>query len=103
LPSSSSKWESFSSWRGRPFPNLELRAPDRAIAKKRNVVIVDLHCVVMLAGRYLGVHFFGQGIAMHLNGSVVGATRIQSPLEVCTWAAYNGILLVGAVLRTTRR
>jgi hypothetical protein len=26
-------------------------------------------------------------------GSLVGATRVQSPIEVYTWAAYNGILL----------
>ena len=30
---------------------------------------------------------------MHLNGALVGATRVQSPREVCTWAAYNGVLL----------
>ena len=30
---------------------------------------------------------------MHLNGSLVGAARIQSPAEVYTWAAYNGVLL----------
>jgi hypothetical protein len=28
---------------GRPFPKLDLHAPDRGIAKKGNVVIVDLH------------------------------------------------------------
>ena len=28
-----------------------------------------------------------------LNGSLVGATRVQSPAEVYTWAAFNGILL----------
>jgi hypothetical protein len=79
--------------RGRPFPQLELRAPDRAIAKKETLSLWIYIALVMLAGRYLGLHYFGEGIAMHLNGSVVGATRIQSPLEVCTWAAYNGILL----------
>ncbi len=49
--------------------------------------------VVLLAGRWLGFHIFGEGIAMHLNGSLVGATRIQSPDEVYLWAAYNFIFL----------
>jgi hypothetical protein len=49
--------------------------------------------LVMVAGRLIGQHFFGEGIALHLNGSLVGATRVQSPIEVYTWAAYNGILL----------
>lgn len=49
--------------------------------------------VVMVAGRPIGQHFFGEGIALHLNGSLVGATRVQSPIEVYTWAVYNAILL----------
>lgn len=79
--------------RGRPFPELDLRVPDRAIAKKETWSLWIYIVLIMLSGRYLGLHFFGEGIAMHLNGSVVGATRVQSPLEVCTWAAYNGVLL----------
>lgn len=49
--------------------------------------------VVMVAGKIIGHHLFGEGIALHLNGSLVGATRVQGPTEVCTWAAYNGFLL----------
>ena len=49
--------------------------------------------IVLLAGRYLGLRYFGEGIAMHLNGSLVGATRVQSPTEMYTWAAYNANLL----------
>jgi len=48
---------------------------------------------VMVAGRLIGQQLFGEGIALHLNGSLVGATPVQSPIEVYTWAAYNGILL----------
>lgn len=79
--------------RGRPFPQLDLRAPDRAIAKKEMWWLWIYVALIMLTGRYLGLHFFGEGIAMHLNGSVVGPTRVQSPLEVGTWAAYNGVFL----------
>src|ERR1700733_7551901 len=79
--------------RGRPFPQLDLRAPDRALAKKETWSLWIYVVLITLGGRYLGLHFFGEGIALHLNGSVVGATRVQSPLEVWTWAAYNGVLL----------
>ncbi len=79
--------------RGRPFPKLDLRAPDRAIAKKETWSLWIYIAVIMLTGRYLGLHFFGEGIALHLNGSVVGATRVQSPLEVWTWAVYNCVFL----------
>ena len=79
--------------RGRPFPRLDLRAPECPVAKKEMCFLWIYVALVMFAGRYIGLRFFGDGIAMHLNGSLVGATRIQSPLEVCTWAVYNGILL----------
>jgi len=79
--------------RGRPSPELDQRAPDRAIAKKETWSLCIYILIIMIIGHYLGQYFFGEGIAMHLNGSVVGATRVQSPLEVWTWAAYNGILL----------
>jgi hypothetical protein len=59
-----------------------LRAPERAIAKKEMWFLWIYVALVMLAARYLGLHFFGEGIAMHLNGSVVGAMRIQSPAHV---------------------
>jgi hypothetical protein len=49
--------------------------------------------VVLFAGRILGQHYFGEGIALHLNGCLFGATHVQSPAAVYTWAAYNGIFL----------
>ncbi len=79
--------------RGRPFPKLDQRAPDRAIAKKEMWLLWIYIAIIMVTGHYFGRYFFGEGIAMHLNGSVVGATRVQSPLEVWTWAAYNCVLL----------
>jgi hypothetical protein len=45
----------------------------------------------LVGGRFIGLHYFGAGIALHLNGSLVGATRVQSPHEVYAFAAYNGI------------
>ena len=79
--------------RRRALPDLAARAPERSVALRETIVLWLYGALVLLAGRFIGLHFFGESIAMHLNGSLVGATRVQSPAEVYTWAAYNGILL----------
>ncbi|MGC1545309.1 MAG: hypothetical protein WA772_13330 [Candidatus Acidiferrales bacterium] len=77
--------------RRRPIPDLASRAPERGVALRETACLWIYGGAVLVAGRIIGLHFFGAGIAMHLNGSLVGATRVQSPREVYTWAAYNGI------------
>ena len=79
--------------RWRPWPDLAQRAPQRSIALRETIAAWIYAAIVLLAGRWLGFHTFGAGIAMHLNGSLVGATRIQSPHEVYLWSAYNFTLL----------
>ncbi len=79
--------------RKRPVIDLGQRAPERGIAGREALAMWAYAAVVMVAGRLIGQHLFGEGIALHLNGSLVGATRVQSPIEVYMWAAYNGILL----------
>jgi hypothetical protein len=79
--------------RRRAIPDLAARAPERSIALRETVYMWIYAAIVLLAGRWLGLHFFGEGIAMHLNGSLVGATRVQSPEEVYTWAFYNFVFL----------
>jgi len=79
--------------RKRPIIDLAQRAPESSIARRETLALWAYVALVMVAGRLIGQHFFGEGIALHLNGSLVGATRVQSPIEVYTWAAYNGILL----------
>ncbi len=79
--------------RRRALPDLAARAPERIVALRETIALWLYGALVLMAGRVIGLHFFGEGIAMHLNGSLVGATRVQSPVEVYTWAAYNGILL----------
>jgi hypothetical protein len=64
---------------------------ERGVALRETLLLWIYGVVVLLAGRVIGLHFFGEGIALHLNGSLVGATRLQSPREVYTGAAYNGI------------
>jgi hypothetical protein len=71
--------------RHRPFPNLGERAPDRSTAWREIIGLCVYVAVVLVAGQFLGRHFFGAGgIALHLNGSLMGATRVQSPAEVFT-------------------
>jgi hypothetical protein len=79
--------------RKRPLTDLAQRAPESSAARSETLTLWAYVAVVMIAGRLIGQHVFGEGIALHLNGSLVGATRVQSPIEVYTWAAYNGILL----------
>lgn len=83
--------------RRRPILDLGQRAPERAMALREVAGLWVYGAIVLVAGRIIGLHFFGQGIALHLTGSLVGATRpgfrVQSPVEVYTWAAYNSILL----------
>lgn len=76
--------------RRRPMPDLAGRAPERGVALREAVLLWIYGAAVLLAGRFIGLHFFGAGIAMHLNGSLVGATRVQSPQEVYAFAGYNG-------------
>jgi hypothetical protein len=79
--------------RRRPMPDLASRAPERDVALRETAAMWIYGIGVLVAGRLIGLHCFGEGIALHLNGSLVGATRVQSPREVYTWAAYNGVLL----------
>ena len=77
--------------RRRAVPDLASRAPEHGVALREALLLWIYGAVVLVAGRFIGLHFFGAGIALHLNGSLVGATRPQSPEEVYAFAAYNGI------------
>ena len=79
--------------RRRPFPNLAERAPERGIALRETLAMWIYGVVVLFAGRIIGQHYFGEGIALHLNGCLFGATHVQLQAAVYTWAAYNGVLL----------
>jgi hypothetical protein len=77
----------------RPLLNLAERAPERSVALHETLAMWIYGAVVLFAGRILGQHYFGEGIALHLNGCLFGATQVQSPAAVYTWAAYNGTFL----------
>jgi len=79
--------------RRRPLFSLADRAPERGTALCETLAMWIYGAVVLYAGRIIGQHYFGEGLALHLNGCLFGATRVQSPAAVYTWAAYYGILL----------
>jgi hypothetical protein len=79
--------------RRRPLPSLIERAPERGVAWRETLATWLYGAVVLFAGRIIGQHYFGEGLALHLNGCLFGATHVQSPAAVYTWAAYNGFFL----------
>src|SRR5271155_1190459 len=52
--------------RRRSWPDLAQRAPQRSIALRETIAVWAYAAIVLLAGRWLGFHTFGAGIAMHL-------------------------------------
>ena len=75
--------------RRRTLPDLAARAPNVPMAVRETLALWIYGSLGMVLGRVIGIKVFGEGIGMHLNGSLFGATRVQSPAEVWTWAAYN--------------
>lgn len=79
--------------RRRTVPDMAARAPEREVARREVWLVWAYGAAVLLAGRWIGLRLFGEGIGLHLNGSLFGATRMASPREVWVWAFYNFILL----------
>lgn len=75
--------------RRRAVPDSAARAPAASIAAREAVGLWIYGAVVLGIGQIVGRSLFGEGIGLHLNGSLFGATRTQSPQEVWTWAGYN--------------
>ena len=85
--------------RHRPVPDLGERAPEAKIALRETVVLWLYGAIVLVAGRIIGFHYFGEAIALHLNGSLVGATRVQAPIEVFTWGFQYQMSREGTIVR----
>ena len=77
--------------RRRSYPDLAARAPDRGVSAREAAWLWVYAAIVLGFGQWLGLRLFGEGIGLHLNGCISGATRVQSPAEVWTWAMYNGV------------
>jgi hypothetical protein len=79
--------------RRRTVPNMADRAAAASVARGEVTVLWIYAAVVMLAGRWIGQRLFGEGIGLHVNGSLFGPTRMISPREVWVWAFYNFVFL----------
>jgi hypothetical protein len=77
--------------RRRTVPDMAARAPDVATARREVWSLWAYGALVLLAGQRIGLRLFGEGIGLHLNGSLFGPTRMVSPREVWVWAFYNFI------------
>jgi hypothetical protein len=82
--------------RRRLVPDIAARAPGAAVARREAVYLWAYGAAVLVAGRLIGLHFFGEGIGLHMNGAIFGCTRMVSQTELWTWAGYN--LLFYAVI-----
>jgi hypothetical protein len=79
--------------RRRTVPDMAGRAPDAPVARREVILLWAYGALVMLAGQWIGQRLFGEGIGLHLNGSLFGPTRMTSPREVWVWAIYNFFFL----------
>ncbi len=78
--------------RRRAIPDMAHRAPDRALAARETLLMWIYGGAVLGVGQVVGTRLFGQGIGLHLNGSLLGITHMQTPREIWFWAAYNFLL-----------
>lgn len=79
--------------RRRAIPDMAARAPNALMSRRETVALWIYGAVVMAGGQVLGRKMFGEGIGLHLNGSLFGMTRMVTPREVWVWAIYNFVLL----------
>ena len=78
--------------RRRTVPDMIYGVPAAPVARREVFLLWTYGVLVLLAGRWLGLRLFGEGIGLHLNGSLFGPTRMITPREVWVWAGYNFIL-----------
>ncbi|HEX2664826.1 MAG TPA: hypothetical protein VHM93_18490 [Candidatus Acidoferrum sp.] len=89
--------------RRRTLPDVSSRAPAASTALRETLVLWLYGACVLGIGQLLGRRLFGEGIGLHLNGSLFGPTRVQTPQEVWTWSAYNFVFYAVAPYLFFRR
>jgi hypothetical protein len=79
--------------RRRVIPDMSGRAPNAVMAMRETIALWIYGAIVMAGGQVIGRRMFGEGLGLHLNGSLFGMTRMVTPREVWVWAIYNFVLL----------
>ena len=79
--------------RRRAIPDMARRAPNVPMAVRETLTLWIYGAIVMAGGQVIGRRMLGEGIGLHLNGSLFGMTRTVTPPEVWVWAIYNFVLL----------
>jgi hypothetical protein len=79
--------------RRRVIPDMGARAPNMPMSRRETLALWIYGAVVMAGGQLIGRRMFGEGMGLHLNGSLFGMTRMVTPREAWVWAIYNFILL----------
>ena len=75
--------------RRRAVPDISSRAPEKALALKETLLLLAYGATVLILGQIIGRLVWGEGIGLHLQGSVFGATADTTRGAVIGWTTYN--------------
>ena len=65
------------------------RAPERGVAKKEVIWLIIYGVIALSVGQIIGRAIWGEGIGLHLHGTLYGDVAPVSPMQVITWTLYN--------------
>ena len=75
--------------RRRELPDLLSRAPERSIARRETLLLLAYGAAMLVLGQIIGRVIWGEGIGLHLHGSIWGPTTDMTPGGIIGWAVYN--------------
>lgn len=75
--------------RYRQMPDLAVRAPERAAARRETVLLLGYAALGQIGGWLLGPALGYRPFSFHIAGTLVGCAITPSPGEIWTWACYN--------------
>ena len=75
--------------RHRAMPDLAVRAPERAAARRETLLLLGYAVLGQVGGWLLGPALGYRPFGFHIAGTLVGCSVTPSPGEIWTWACYN--------------
>lgn len=84
--------------RRRALPDLARRAPERSVALRETIALWLYGALVLLVGRFVGLHYFGESIAMHaklaspVTAFLLGAASYPAIHVFESWTRYDSLL-----------